>query len=132
MRFTVFGVKMDKKYVIKIILLNTLWIVWICLSVLFGYLIANRFFPDMPALFIPFSLIFLLIGGGVAFLVLKLRKKKNSALNQQKQSTLVQHTSTDQKDTTCDLQGKATGADNPDNSATRTNDFEQHGEKDNN
>ena len=123
---------MDKKYVIKIILLNTLWIVWICLSVLFGYLIANRFFPDMPALFIPFSLILLLIGGGVAFLVLKLRKKKNSALNQQKQSTLVQHTSTDQKDTTCDLQGKATGADNPDNSATQANDFEQHGEKDNN
>ena len=127
MRFTVFGVKMDKKYVIKIILLNTLWIVWICLSVLFGYLIANRFFPDMLALFIPFSLIFLLIGGGVAFLVLKLRKKKNSALNQQKQSTLVQHTSTDQKDTTCDLQGKATGADNPDNSATQSSDTEQHG-----
>ena len=69
---------MDKRYLIKMICLNTLWVAWIVLSALFGYLIAKRYFPDNIAMFIPFSLLFLVAGGAVAFIIIKLLKKRKS------------------------------------------------------
>lgn len=73
---------MDKKYIIKVILLNALWLVWIALSVFFGYLIAEEYFPDNIATLIPFSLIFIVVGGAVAFIVYKLilRRKRDKAV----------------------------------------------------
>lgn len=69
---------MDKRYLIKMICLNTLWVAWIVLSALFGYLIAKRYFPDNIAMFIPFSLLFLVAGGAVAFIIIKLLKKRTT------------------------------------------------------
>ena len=46
---------MDKKFLIKAICFNLAWVVWIGLSVFFGYLIAKRFFPDNLATLIPFG-----------------------------------------------------------------------------
>ena len=76
---------MDKKYIIKMILLNAAWIVWITLSVVLGYLIAAAYFPENIVAFIPFSLIFLLIGGAVilaVYFILKARKKSGKANEQ--------------------------------------------------
>ena len=67
---------MDKKYLIKMLLINSAWILWIALSVFFGYLIADAYFPDNMATFIPFSLIFLVFGGGVAYAVYRIFFKK--------------------------------------------------------
>lgn len=69
---------MDKRYLIKMICLNTLWVAWIVLSALFGYLIAKSYFPDNIAMFIPFSLLFLVAGGAVAFIIIKLLKKRTT------------------------------------------------------
>ena len=69
---------MDKRYLLKMICLNTLWVAWIVLSALFGYLIAERYFPDNIAMFIPFSLLFLVAGGAVAFIIIKLLKKRTT------------------------------------------------------
>ena len=69
---------MDKRYLIKMICLNTIWVAWIVLSALFGYLIAKGYFPDNIAMFIPFSLLFLVAGGAVAFIIIKLLKKRTS------------------------------------------------------
>lgn len=67
---------MDKKYLIKVIVLNTLWIIWIALSIFFGCLIADAYFPDNMATFIPFSIIFIVAGGGLALVVYKFVFKK--------------------------------------------------------
>ena len=69
---------MDKRYLIKMICLNTIWVAWIVLSALFGYLIAKSYFPDNIAMFIPFSLLFLVAGGAVAFIIIKLFKKRTT------------------------------------------------------
>lgn len=58
---------MDKKFLVKAIIFNVAWVLWIMLSVLFGYLIAARFFPDNLAAFIPFSLAFIVVGIVPAF-----------------------------------------------------------------
>ena len=73
---------MDKKYIIKVILLNALWLAWIALSVFFGYLIAKEYFSDNIATLIPFSLIFIVVGGAVAFIIYKLiaRCKRGKAI----------------------------------------------------
>ena len=55
---------MDKKYLVRVLVLNTIWVIWIALSIFFGCLIANAYFPDNNAMFIPFSLIFLVFGIG--------------------------------------------------------------------
>ena len=68
---------MDKKFLIKAICFNIAWVVWIGLSVFFGYLIAKRFFPDNLATLIPFSLIFLVAGCVTIFLIYRHYKKKN-------------------------------------------------------
>lgn len=70
---------MDKKYLIKMLLINSAWILWIALSVFFGYLIADAYFPDNMATFIPFSLIFLVFGGGVAYAVYRIFFKKKGS-----------------------------------------------------
>ena len=70
---------MDKKYLIKMLLINSAWILWIALSVFFGYLIADACFPDNIATFIPFSLIFLVLGGGVAYAVYRIFFKKKGS-----------------------------------------------------
>lgn len=72
---------MDKKFLVKAIIFNTCWIFWIALSVVFGYLIARSAFPDNILTFIPFSLIFMAIGGVAVFLVYRRlfkREKGNS------------------------------------------------------
>ena len=72
---------MDKKFLVKAIIFNTCWIFWIALSVVFGYLIARSAFPDNILTFIPFSLIFMALGGVAAFLVYRRlfkREKGNS------------------------------------------------------
>ena len=69
---------MDKRYLIKMICLNTIWVAWIVLSALFGSLIADMYCPDNIAMFIPFSLLFLLAGGAVAFIIIKLLKKRTT------------------------------------------------------
>lgn len=58
---------MDKKWLIKAITFNSLWIIWIALSVLFGYLIAARYYPQNILMLVPFSLIFMVVGGVAAF-----------------------------------------------------------------
>lgn len=68
---------MDKKFLIKAICFNLAWVVWIGLSVFFGYLIAKRFFPDNLATLIPFSLIFLVAGCVTIFFIYRHYKKKN-------------------------------------------------------
>ena len=70
---------MDKKYLIKMLLINSAWILWIALSVFFGYLIADAYFPDNMATFIPFSLIFIVFGGGVAYAVYRIFFKKKAS-----------------------------------------------------
>lgn len=70
---------MDKKYLLKMLLINSAWILWIALSVFFGYLIADAYFPENMATFIPFSLIFLVFGGGVSFAVYRIFFKKNKS-----------------------------------------------------
>ena len=72
---------MDKKWLFKSILLNSLWIIWIALSVLFGYLIAKNCFPENLALFIPFSLAFLAAGGGAAFAVYRISSARKRSAN---------------------------------------------------
>lgn len=75
---------MDKKYLIKAIVLNTLWIIWIALSIFFGCLIADAYFPENIATFIPFSIIFIVAGGGLALVVYKfVFKKKVSSFDKQ-------------------------------------------------
>ena len=72
---------MDKKFLVKAIIFNTCWIFWIALSVVFGYLIAMSAFPDKILTFIPFSLIFMVLGGVAAFLAYRRlfkREKGNS------------------------------------------------------
>lgn len=71
-------VVMDKKYIIKIILLNTAWIIWIVLSILLGYIIYREVFPAQPIVIIPFSLLFLAAGGAVAYFVIKCIKKRGA------------------------------------------------------
>ena len=68
---------MDKKYLVRVLVLNTIWVIWIALSIFFGCLIANAYFPDNNVMFIPFSLIFLVFGIGVALVIYKVffRKK---------------------------------------------------------
>lgn len=61
------------------LLINSAWILWIALSVFFGYLIADACFPDNIATFIPFSLIFLVLGGGVAYAVYRIFFKKKGS-----------------------------------------------------
>lgn len=61
------------------LLINSAWILWIALSVFFGYLIADAYFPDNMATFIPFSLIFLVFGGGVAYAVYRIFFKRRVA-----------------------------------------------------
>ena len=61
------------------LLINSAWILWIALSVFFGYLIADAYFPDNMATFIPFSLIFLVFGGGVAYAVYRIFFKKKGS-----------------------------------------------------
>ena len=67
---------MDKKFLIKVLLFNTLWVVWIGLSIFFGCLIADAYFPDNIATFIPFSLIFIVGGGAAIFCIYKFVLKK--------------------------------------------------------
>lgn len=69
---------MDKKFILKTILLNTLWVVWIILSVVLGYVIYREAFPDQPVVIIPFSLLFLVAGGAAVFFVNKFLKKRMS------------------------------------------------------
>ncbi len=97
---------MDKKYIVKMILLNAAWIVWIALSVVFGYLIAATYFPENIVTFIPFSLIFLLIGGAVilaVYFILKARKKSGKA-NEQSDNAIsdaeIQENSANHSDST--------------------------------
>ena len=69
---------MDKKFILKTILLNTLWVVWIILSVVLGYVIYREAFPEQPVVIIPFSLLFLVAGGAAVFFVNKFLKKRMS------------------------------------------------------
>ena len=76
---------MDKKWLIKTLILNSLWIAWIVLSVVFGYLIARYCYPENILLFIPFSLIFLAGGGGIALIAYKLvSRKRRSAKTEER------------------------------------------------
>ena len=69
---------MDKKFLIKSIVFNTLWLAWIGLSVFFGFLIAKAYFPDNLLTLIPFSLIFIVVGiVPAAFAFRKLYKSGN-------------------------------------------------------
>ena len=77
---------MDKKWLIKTLILNSLWIVWIVLSVVFGYLIARFCYPENILLFIPFSLIFLVAGGGIAIIAHKLISKKKGRLKDEERT----------------------------------------------
>lgn len=70
------GENMDKKFLIKAIVFNTCWVLWIVLSVFFGYLIAARYFADNILIFIPFSLIFMAAGGIAAFFAYRILFKK--------------------------------------------------------
>lgn len=70
------GENMDKKFLIKAIVFNTCWVLWIALSVFFGYLIAVRYFADNILIFIPFSLIFMAAGGIAAFFAYRILFKK--------------------------------------------------------
>lgn len=67
---------MDEKFLIKAIVFNTCWVLWIALSVFFGYLIAVRYFADNILIFIPFSLIFMAAGGIAAFFAYRILFKK--------------------------------------------------------
>lgn len=72
---------MDKKFLVKAIIFNTCWVLWIALSVVFGYLIADSAFPDNILVFIPLSLAFMTVGGVAAFIVYRKlfkREKGNS------------------------------------------------------
>lgn len=69
---------MDKKYILKTILLNTAWVAWIALSVFLGYVIYAKAFDDQPVVIIPFSLLFLAAGGAAAFFVYKVIKKRRT------------------------------------------------------
>lgn len=62
---------MDKKFLAKAIIFNTAWVIWLGLSVFFGYLIAQAFFPDNLATFIPFSLLFIAVGAVPAFVAFR-------------------------------------------------------------
>lgn len=62
---------MDKKFLIKAITFNIAWLLWIALSVLFGYLIADACFPDNMLTIIPFSLVFLVAGGVPAVIIFR-------------------------------------------------------------
>ena len=64
---------MDKKYLIKMLLINSAWILWIALSV-----------------FIPFSLIFLVFGGGVAYAVYRIFFKKKGSGGAQNSSGVLE------------------------------------------
>lgn len=84
---------MDKKFIIKTILLNTAWVVWIVLSVVLGYVIYREAFPEQPVVIIPFSLLFLVAGSAVAFFANRYlkRREKSSADNK---TEVVEDTST--------------------------------------
>ena len=69
---------MDKKFLLKAILLNTAWVAWIVISIFLGYIIYREAFPTQPIVIIPFSLLFLAAGGAVVCVVNKLFKKRNA------------------------------------------------------
>lgn len=69
---------MDKKFLLKAILLNTAWVAWIVISIFLGYIIYREAFPTQPIVIIPFSLLFLAAGGAVVYVVNKFLKKRNA------------------------------------------------------
>ena len=69
---------MDKKFLLKTILLNTAWIIWIGLSVFLGYIIYIKAFPNQPVVIIPFSLLFLVVGGVAVYFANKFLKKRRA------------------------------------------------------
>lgn len=69
-------IALDKKFILKTILLNTAWVAWIVLSVFLGYVIYTEAFNNQPIVIIPFSLLFLSVGGVTAFFVYKFIKKR--------------------------------------------------------
>ena len=69
---------MDKKFLLKALLLNTAWVAWIVISIFLGYIIYLKAFPSQPIVIIPFSLLFLIAGGAVVYVVNKFLKKRNS------------------------------------------------------
>ncbi len=69
---------MDKKFILKAILLNSAWVLWIVLSVFLGYIIYREGFPSQRFVIIPFSLLFLAVGGVGAFLVNRVLKKRRA------------------------------------------------------
>ena len=78
---------MDKKFLIKAIVFNTCWVLWIALSVFFGYLIADRYFADNILIFIPFSLIFMAAGGIAAFFAYRILFKESAGQNAEHDSS---------------------------------------------
>ena len=67
---------MDKKFMFKAIFLNVLWVLWIVVSVGLGYVIYKYAFPSQPVVIIPFSLLFLAVGGAVVFIINMLLRKR--------------------------------------------------------
>ncbi len=83
---------MDKKFIFKAILLNSAWVLWIVLSVFLGYIIYREGFPSQPFVIIPFSLLFLAVGGGVAYLVNRVLKKRGAVSSKSLQKGLSEET----------------------------------------
>ena len=66
---------MDKKFILRAIILNSIWVLWIVISIVLGYIIYREGFPSKPFVIIPFSLLFLAVGGAGAYLISRVIKK---------------------------------------------------------